>query len=86
MNRRINKTMAAQQQPIPKPAPLYIDIMRDGRFLYQLRYPKRGFPVMTSDGRIVEQYNFADIEAFVYEKRPSLRDKNIKILLSNQRA
>lgn len=76
---------APQQQPIPKPAPLYIDIMQDGRFLCQLRYPKRGFPVM-QEGRIVEEYNFADIEAFVYEKRPSLRDKNIKILLSNQRA
>lgn len=52
--------------------PLLIDIMLDGRFVQQLRYYRRGFPEMI-DGEFVESHRREDIEAFVYEKRPSLK-------------
>ena len=63
--------------------PLLLDVMLDGRFLCQLRYAKRGFPMLL-DGEVVENHRLEDLESFVYEKRPSLRGKNIKIALSNQ--
>jgi len=64
--------------------PILLDIMQDGRFLCQLRYTKRGFPRMIN-GKIVEVYDQEDIEKFVLEQRPSLRDKNITIELANQK-
>lgn len=64
--------------------PILLDIMQDGRFLCQLRYTKRGFPRMIN-GKIVEEHNQEDIEKFVYEQRPSLRDKNITIAFANQK-
>lgn len=64
---------------------ILIDVMQDGRFLFQLRYSKRGFPKLVN-GEIVETHNFRDIENFVYEQRPSLRGKkNVLITFSNQR-
>ena len=66
-------------------APIFLDIMQDGRFLCQMKYPHRGFPQML-DGKLVETYNYNDFEKFVFEKRPSLRNKHIVILPSNQRA
>lgn len=62
----------------------YIDVMEDGRFLCQLHYTKRGFP-MVIDGKTVESYDFRDIEKFVYEKRPSLRNRNIHFEFSDNR-
>lgn len=65
-------------------APILLDIMQDGRFLCQMKYPHRGFPQML-DGKLVETYDYNDFEKFVFEKRPSLRNKKIAILPSNQR-
>jgi len=64
--------------------PLLIDIMLDGRFVQQLRYDRRGFPEMI-DGEFVESHRREDIEAFVYEKRPSLKGKPIKIEIASQK-
>lgn len=63
---------------------ILLDIMLDNRFIGQLRYPKRGFPKFV-DGKWIEIYHPEDLEAFVLEKRPSLKGKNIKILPTNQR-
>ena len=68
-----------------QPAPILLDIMQDGRFLCQMKYPHRGFPQML-DGKLVEAYDYNDFEKFVFEKRPSLRNKQIVILPSTQRA
>lgn len=68
----------------PQSAPILLDIMQDGRFLCQMKYPHRGFPQML-DGELVETYNYNDFEKFVFEKRPSLRNKHITILPSTQR-
>ena len=65
-------------------APILLDIMLDGRFLCQMKYPHRGFPQML-DGKLVEAYDYNDFEKFVFEKRPSLCNKQIAILPSNQR-
>lgn len=62
----------------------YIDIMEGGRFLCQLHYTRRGFPVVV-DGRTCESHDLRDIEEFVYENRPSLRNRKIHIAFSNNR-
>lgn len=64
---------------------ILLDIMLDGRFLCQMKYPHRGFPQMYN-GKVVETYDYNDFEKFVFEKRPSLRNKQIAILPSTQRA
>ena len=40
---------------------------------------------MVIDGKTVESYDFRDIEKFVYEKRPSLRNRNIHFEFSYNR-
>lgn len=64
--------------------PLLLDIMEGDRFIDQMSYPKRGFPKMV-DGVITEAYDIRDIEQFVFDKRPSLRNRNIRIEFSTQR-
>lgn len=64
--------------------PVLIDIMIDGLFACQMKYNKRGRPEMI-DGEVVEVFKLEDIENYVYERRPSLKTKNIKIEFSNQR-
>ena len=81
----MNQVQHADTQPQPTPAPILLDIMQDGRFLCQMKYPHRGFPQML-DGKLVEAYDYNDFEKFVFEKRPSLRNKKIAILPSTQRA
>lgn len=68
-----------------KPATLLLDIMLGDRFLCQMKYTKRGFQKII-DGQVREVHDSRDIERFVFEQRPSLRDKHITILPSNQRA
>lgn len=63
---------------------IFLDIMEHGRFLCQLRYTKRGWPRIV-DGKIIEVHDSGDIERFVYEQRPSLKGRDIKILFSNNR-
>ncbi len=58
--------------------------MLAGRHICQLRYTKRGFP-MIAKGRVVEEYRMEDIEKYVEEQRPSLVGKPYKIAFSNQR-
>jgi hypothetical protein len=62
-----------------------IDIMENGRFICQLKYDGMPFPEMI-DGEIIPVYDSEDMERFVYEKRPSLRGKDIRIEFSNQKA
>jgi hypothetical protein len=64
--------------------PILLDIMSGGRFVCQLRYTKRGFPQLV-DGTIKEVYDFEDIQSFVYQQRPSLRNKSIRIEFSQNR-
>jgi len=64
--------------------PILIDVMIGNRFVCQLKYDKRGWPQMV-DGKIVETHRAEDIEAFVYQQRPSLKGKDITIKFSEQR-
>lgn len=64
--------------------PLLIDVMIGDRFVCQLRYTKRGFPAI-SEGKIIERHDSRDIERFVYEQRPSLKGKKIRIEFSVQK-
>ena len=61
-----------------------LDIMFNGRFICQLRYDGMPFPEMI-DGKVVPVYDSKDLERFVYEKRPSLRGKDIRIEFSNNK-
>ena len=61
-----------------------LDIMEKGRFLCQLKYDGYPFPDMI-DGKIVPVYDSKDLERFVYEKRPSLRGRDIRIEFSNNK-
>ena len=51
-------------------AVLYLDIMERGRFVCQLHFEY--CPLWPVDAR--------DIEAFVYDKRPSLKGRDIRIV------
>ena len=64
--------------------PILLDIMKDGRFLCQLRYCKRGFPKIIN-GKVYEAYEEKDIKAFVEQQRPSLIGKQYKIEFATQR-
>ena len=59
--------------------------MLGGRFVCQLKYDGMPFPEMI-DGKVVPAYDAEDMKRFVYEKRPSLRGKDIRIEFSNQKA
>lgn len=62
---------------------LLLDIMLKDRFVCQLRYMKRGTPVMI-DGKIVETYDEDEIRKFIEEVRPSLKGKNYKVEYAKQ--
>ena len=62
-----------------------LDIMLGGKFICQLKYDGMPFPELI-DGKVVPVYDSEDLEKFVFEKRPSLRGKDIRIEFSNQKA
>ena len=62
-----------------------LDIMEKGRFLCQMVYDKRGFPESIGGGKFVEVHRLEDLKKFVYEKRPSLRGRDIRIEFSNNK-
>ena len=62
-----------------------LDVMLNDRFVCQLKYDGMPFPELV-DGKIVPVYDADDMKRFVFEKRPSLRGKDIKIEFSNQKA
>ena len=64
---------------------ILLDVMLNGRFVCQLKYDGMPFPEMIN-GKVVPVYDTEDMERFVFEKRPSLRGKDIKIEFSNQKA
>lgn len=64
---------------------ILLDIMLNGRFICQLKYDGMPFPEMI-DGKVVPVYDSDDLEKFVFEKRPSLRGKDIRIEFSSQKA
>ena len=59
-----------------------LDIMKDGRFYKQLKYTKRGIPEEIN-GKIIEAFDFRELENFVEEELPSLKGKNYRIRFSN---
>lgn len=61
-----------------------LDIMVNGRFNCQLRYIGTPFPKMVN-GEVVPVYDLDDINRFVYEKRPSLKGKEVQICFANQK-
>ena len=58
-----------------------LDVMLNGRFICQLKYEGMPFPELI-DGKVVPVYDTEDMERFVFEKRPSLRGKDIRIEFS----
>lgn len=68
-----------------KPATIFIDVMQSGRFLFQLKYTRRGVPRIVG-GELCEVHLPEDVERFVYQQRPSLRGrKGIHFAFSAQR-
>ena len=63
---------------------ILLDIMLNGRFICQLKYEGMPFPELI-DGKVVPVYDTEDMARFVFEKRPSLRGKDIKIEFSSQK-
>lgn len=63
---------------------LLLDVMVDGRYYHQLKYPKRGFPTFI-DGSIIEVHNLEDIKTFVEDKLPSLKGKKWSAIPTDQR-
>jgi hypothetical protein len=64
--------------------PILLDIIKNGRFYKQLKYTKRGFPILI-DGKVIETYNSEDIKKFVEESLPSLVGKDYNIEFAKQR-
>lgn len=62
---------------------ILLDIMVDGRFNCQLRYKGHPFPKMI-DGKVVPVYDGDEISKFVFEKRPSLKGKDVQICFAEQ--
>lgn len=56
--------------------PVLLDVMQGGKFICQLKYTKRGTPTIV-DGGIREVYDMEDLEQFVYDNRPSLREGGV---------
>ena len=63
--------------------PILLDVMLNGRFVCQLKYKGMPFPEMI-DGKVVPVYDSEDMARFVFEKRPSLRGKDIRIEFSHK--
>ena len=64
--------------------PILLDVMQGDKFICQLTYTKRGVPTFV-EGKIREVYDMGDMERFVYESRPSLRGRGIRIAFSDSR-
>ena len=64
---------------------ILLDIMLNGKFVCQLKYDGEQHPEIL-DGRVVYMFDGNDIERFVYEKRPSFVNRDIRIRLSDQKA
>lgn len=64
--------------------PILLDIIKNGRFYKQLKYTKRGFPMLI-DGKVIETYNSEDIKKFVEESFPSLVGKDYNIEFAKQK-
>ena len=64
---------------------ILLDVMLNGRFICQLKYDGSPFPTMVN-GEVKPVYDSEDIRKFVYNQRPSLRGKDIRIEFSNQKA
>ena len=64
--------------------PILLDIIKNGRFYKQLKYTKRGFPMLI-DGKVIETYNSEDIKKFVEESLSSLVGKDYNIKFAKQR-
>lgn len=63
---------------------ILLDVMLNGHYVCQLKYPKRGFPQVV-DGETLECHNYEDFEKFVLKQRPSLKGKPFVVLPSNQK-
>ena len=63
---------------------LLLDIIENGRFICQIPYYRHGARQVINK-KIVEVFNARDIERYIYEKRPSLRGRNINIEFTKQR-
>lgn len=66
-------------------SPFYVDVILDGKWICQLQYAKHGFSQMTEQGVIEESHRYADIRAFVEERRLSLKGKLYECEITEQR-
>jgi hypothetical protein len=64
---------------------ILLDIMEHGRFICQIPYFRRGIPILVN-GKVVEVHDTEELERYVYEARPSLRNRKINIAFARQRA
>lgn len=67
-----------------KKKPLLLEVMLNGSFICQLEYNRKG-TIETTDKGVEEYYLYKDLEEFVLEKRPTLKNKPFKIVGSNQK-
>ncbi len=70
---------------LPEFHPLLIDITLHDRFIHQVRYTKRGWPMKLEGGGIMEVHNMEDIRAFIESLYPSLKGKDYHIDFTNQK-
>ena len=64
--------------------PILLDVMVGDHYECQLRYTKHGYPELIN-GEIIEVYKEEDLKSFVEECRPSLKGRNYKIFLTDNR-
>ena len=63
--------------------PVLIDVMLGGRFYTQLRYNKRGKPMMHG-GEIIEVHKEDDLRKYAEEMLPSIIGKDYKLAFADQ--
>ena len=64
---------------------LLIDVMIGDSFICQLPYYHHGYPTILDDGSFIETYDTEELEKFVLDKRPSLKNKKFHIEFTNQK-
>ncbi len=63
---------------------LLLDVMEHDRFICQIPYYGQGFPKLI-DGQVKKVFDSRDIQNWVFEKRPSLKNRDIRIEFASQR-
>ena len=68
-----------------KPKSILVDVMLGDHYECQVSYPLRGYPLIESNGEVVEIIDENVLRNIIETKKPSLKNKNYHVAFTNQR-